>query len=352
MEKLEKILKKISASNVDSFYSAAEPNIRYITNFSGEEGSILATSDEIILIVDSRFTEQAKEEVFKGVKVLEYSGKLAEFIQNLVNERKIHWLGVEQERISYNRFQSLENMASVNLVPLSNFIEEFRMLKDSLELDLIRKACEISSKSFNETLPLIKEGITEREIASELEYRFRKNGGEKPSFDSIVASGERGALPHGVASDKKINAHEPIVFDFGVFYKGYASDTTRVVCIGEPSSEFKTYYDSVQESQKIGREFAKQGVKASDLDKNVRDYLKEKNLSFGHGLGHGVGLEIHELPFVNSSSPFTLEEGMVITIEPGVYFPNKFGMRLEDTVIVKKDGIEQLIDLPHDIIVL
>jgi len=249
-------------------------------------------------------------------------------------------------------FQALSNIPSINIVPLSEFIEDFRMLKDDSELTLIRNACNISTKSFKEILPLIKEGITEKEIACELEFRFRKNGGDKPSFDTIVASGERGALPHGVASDKKIKAHEPIVFDFGVFYDGYASDTTRTVCIGEPSDEFKNYYKAVFESQEIGREFAKKGIKASDLDKKVRDYLKGKELTFGHGLGHGVGLEIHELPYVNASSAFTLEENMVITIEPGLYFANKFGMRLEDTVIVKNEGIEQLIDLTHDIIIL
>ncbi|MGB9695310.1 MAG: M24 family metallopeptidase [Caldisericaceae bacterium] len=352
MERFEKLGKKILENNIDAFFSASESNIRYITNFSGEEGYMLAFPDEITLIVDSRFTEQAKGEVFNNVKVVEYSGSLSDLIGSLLKQKKVHWLGVEKERISYNRFESLEAIPSVNIVPLSNFVEEFRMIKDSNELDFIRKACEISSKSFSEILPLIKEGVTEREIASELEYRFRKNGGEKPSFDTIVASGPRGALPHGVASDKPIKAHEPIVVDFGVFSKGYASDTTRMISIGEPSPEFKTCYEAVKESQKLGRDFARAGVKASDVDKKVRDYLKEKNLSFGHGLGHGVGLEIHELPFVNSSSPFTLEEGMVITIEPGLYFPDKFGMRLEDTVIVRQDGVEQLINLPHEVIIV
>ncbi len=351
MERREKFFEKISKNNIDGLFVSCISNIRYLTNFSGEEGYLLSTQNELLLIVDSRFIEQAKKETFTGVDVLEYSGKINDFIENLIKERHIHWLGIEKERISFNIYSNIENFGSIKLVPLSDFVETIRMVKDYDEIKNISSACKISSKSFNEALQFIKEGVTERDVVAELEYRFKKNGGEKPSFDTIVASGERGAFPHGVASDKKIEAHEPIVIDFGVFYMGYASDTTRTVCIGEPPEEFKNYYRAVQEAQNIGQYFAKAGLKASELDKKVREYLKEKGLSFGHGLGHGVGLEIHEPPYINANSTYTLEENMAITIEPGLYFPDRFGMRLEDTLIVKNDGTDQLIDLTHELII-
>ena len=352
MNRSEELFEKISKSNIDALFVTGIPNIRYITNFSGEEGFLLVTQNELLLIVDSRFTEQAKGEIFDGVNVIEYKDKIGDFVEDLLKERKIHWLGVEKERINLDMFSTISNIPTVKPVPLSNFVESIRMVKDESELANITSACEISIRSFNETLPLIKEGVTERRIAAELEFRFRKNGSEKPAFVTILASGERGALPHGIATNKKIKAHEPIVIDFGASYNGYDSDITRIVSIGEPSEEFKNYYKSLQEAQQIGREFVKAGLKVSDLDKKVRDYLSEKGLGFGHSLGHGVGLEIHELPYINATSTFTLEENMVITIEPGLYFPGKFGMRIEDTVIVKKDGIVQLNSLPHNIIIL
>lgn len=353
-ERKDKILKAVENNNIDGIFITGIPNIRYITNFSGEDGFLLATKRYLILIVDPRFTLQAEKESFKETKVIEYKGKIASFLRDILLTNKIHWLGVEKERISYGMFKELEDIPFIKLVPTMDFVEKARMIKSEEEIKKIRKAFEISSKSFLETLKLIKEGVTEQEIASELEYRFRKNGGDKPSFDTIVASGKRGALPHGVASNKKIKAHEPIVFDFGTFYQGYASDTTRVVCIGEPNNEVKEMYKVVRDAQKLGVESAREGIKALELDKIVRDYIKEKKLGdhFTHGLGHGVGLEIHELPFINGNSDLILQENMVITIEPGIYIKDKFGLRLEDTIIVRKNKPVNLVELPHEIMVI
>jgi len=354
MDKIKKFFEVVESNNVDAFFVTAVPNIRYLTNFTGEDAFLIAVNEKLFLIVDSRFTTQAKSEVYKEVEVLEYSGSITEFIKNILLKYRVHWLGIERNRLNLDLYLSLKELQFINLVPLTNVIELLRIVKDEEETATVRKACEISSKSFLETLPFIKEGITEKDIAAELEYRFRKNGADKLSFDTIVAAGERGALPHGTPSDRKIRAHELIVMDFGVFYNGYASDTTRTVCIGEPDEESLKVYNIVEEAQKLGRETVKEGIYCKDLDVKVRNFIKEKGYGeyFIHGLGHGVGLEIHELPFVNGRSPFELKENMVITVEPGIYLPNKFGVRIEDTILVKKDKGEVLTNLPHDLIKL
>lgn len=350
----EKLFEEIKKNNIDALFVTGVPNIRYLTNFSGEDGFLLATSDEITLFVDSRFTLQAEKEAYEKVKIIEYKGKISKKLKEILIEKKIHWLGIEKERITYDLFCHLNEISFLKLVSISDLVEGLRIKKDESELSRISKACEIASNAFNETLKLLKEGVSENDIAAELEYQFRKHGGDKPSFDTIVASGERGALPHGVASHKKIAVHEPIVFDFGTFYEGYASDITRVVSIGEPDNEIKKTYKVVYDAQQLGVESAKENVKAVDLDKKIRDFITERGLGefFTHGLGHGVGLEIHEAPWVNGNSEFTLEENMVVTIEPGVYFKDKFGLRLEDTIIVKKEAALSLINLPHEIIIL
>jgi Xaa-Pro aminopeptidase len=354
VKRIENFFSKIESNNIDAFFVTATPNIRYLTGFTGEDAFLLAVNKRLLLIVDSRFTTQAQNEVYDNVEVLEYQGNIVEFVKNLLLKYKIHWLGVEKNRLSANIYLLLSNIPFVKVVPLENMIELLRIKKENEEVDTIRKACAISSKSFTETLTFIKEGITEKDIAAELEYRFRKNGADKLSFDTIVAAGERGALPHGTPSERKIKAHELIVMDFGVFFNGYASDTTRTVCIGEPDEESLKVYNIVKNAQKLGREMVKKGVYCKDLDGSVRDYITKQGYGeyFIHGLGHGVGLEIHELPFVNSRSPFELDENMIITVEPGIYLPNKFGVRIEDTILVKKNSGEVLTDLPHDLIVL
>ena len=354
MDRLKRFFKIITNNNMDALLVTSIPNIRYISNFTGEEGFLLGLNGEAYLIVDSRFTDQAKSEAAKNINVIEYKGKFPPFLQQMLASKKVHWLGIEKVRINYSLYSSLESIPFLKIVPTNDLVEEMRIIKDKEEIETMKKAFKASTKSFNDTLPFIKEGISEEDIAAELEYRFRKNGGEKSSFDTIVASGKRGAFPHGVASDKKIKANEPIVIDFGLFYHGYATDTTRTIILGKPKNKFKKIYGIVKDAQALGRESVKSGVKASNVDKIVRDFIKEKGFGnyFTHGLGHGVGLEIHENPFVNEGSTFTLEENMVITIEPGIYLQGKFGTRIEDTTLVEKEGCFNLTDITHDLIIL
>lgn len=350
---MQKLFEKISNANVDALFVSKIENVRYITHFTGEAGFVIVVPPKIYLIVDSRFTEQAHKEATPDVEVIEWKD-LKDTLKTILLKHKVHFLGVEEQDINLHTYNMLSSLGFLFIVPTYDFVEELRMIKEEWELEKIRTACSISTRAFLETLKFLKEGISELDIAAELEYRFKKLGGEKPSFETIVASSERGSLPHGVASKKLIKAHEPIVFDFGVFFEGYASDTTRVVSIGDVSNEVKEIYAILKEAQELGRAEAKVGVNASNLDKVVRDFLQSKGYGsyFTHGLGHGVGLEIHELPYVNARSNYTLSENMVVTIEPGVYFEGKFGLRLEDTVVIKEGTVENLIELPHEIIVV
>ncbi len=353
-KRAESLFEEIRNNNVDAFFVTATPNIRYLTGFTGEDAFLLAASGKIFLIVDSRFTAQAQNEVFEGVDVVEYKPPILNFLKDLLLKHRVHWLGIEKNRLSAELFIELSEIGFLNLVPVSGLIEKMRMVKSPEEIEIIKKACEISSRSFKETLPFIKEGITEKDIAAELEYRFRKNGADKTSFDTIVAAGERGALPHGMPSERKIKSHELIVMDFGVFYNGYASDTTRTVSVGEPNKESSEVYEIVRSAQELGRNLVKEGLVCKELDGSVRKYISDKGYGkyFIHGLGHGVGLEIHELPFVNSRSGISLKPGMIITVEPGIYLPGKFGVRIEDTILVKENSGEVLTKLPHEPIIL
>ncbi len=212
----------------------------------------------------------------------------------------------------------------------------------------------IAEQAFENVLPLIKVGVSEKDIAIELEYQMAKLGSERPAFDTIVASGERGALPHGKASNKKLMGNEFIVFDFGAVYNGYHSDITRTVYFGNPTEEEILVYNIVLEAQKKAEEIIEEGLQCNFVDKVARDIIQENGFGnyFGHGLGHGVGLEIHELPRLSPKSDMVLKKGMVVTIEPGIYIPGKFGVRIEDMVVVDKSGSKILNKLTNDLIII
>ena len=231
------------------------------------------------------------------------------------------------------------------MCPLGDSLVKQRLVKKEKEIENIKKAIEISDIAFSETLKIVKVGISEKEIAAHLEYVQRKLGADNRSFDTIVASGYRSALPHGVASDKKVGMNELVTTDFGAYYNGYVSDMTRTFFVGnEISDKQKEIYDIVLEANKMAIKQVKAGMRCSDLDKVARDFIASKGYgdNFGHGLGHGIGLEIHEAPTVSPLGDIILEENMLITIEPGIYLDGFSGVRIEDDVIVKKDGCEVL----------
>lgn len=326
-------------STIDAFFTLLPQNIRFISNFSGSSGAIFLTPEKSYFLTDARYVEQAAREV-KGFEIIE-TKKVAGELVKLVNSLSPRTVGFEGDHISfsqYSEFQRAFNNSS--LLSTAHFIEDFREVKSLEEISCIKKAVAISALAFKKIVPMVKIGVTEKEIATQLEYEMSRNGSERVAFDTIVASGERGALPHGIASSKKIQAGEMVTIDFGATYKGYHSDCTRTLFVGEVDSKQKDIYNVVYSAQKKAIETVKAGVTAHEIDLKARAYIKKSGFgeNFGHGTGHGVGLEIHEGPVIREGQETTLKKGMVITVEPGIYIPESGGVRIEDMLLVEEEG--------------
>ena len=353
---IEKIQEKLIKENIDAIWISNIVNIRYITGFTGSTADLLVLKEGGYILVDSRYWEQVNQEVTEVKPILvDGDNNLFTFLKELESKNSLKRLGFEASNVVYNTWAKLRELfQNVELVPLNNWVEELRMVKTEDEIEKIKKALMIAEQAFENILPLIKVGVSEKDIAIELEYQMAKLGSERPAFDTIVASGERGALPHGKASNKKLIGNEFIVFDFGAVYNGYHSDITRTVYFGNPSEEEILVYNIVLEAQKKAEEIIEEGLQCNFVDKVARDIIQENGFGnyFGHGLGHGVGLEIHELPRLSPKSDMVLKKGMVVTIEPGIYIPGKFGVRIEDMVVVDKSGSKILNKLTNDLIII
>jgi len=353
---IEKIQEKLIKENIDAVWISNIVNIRYLTGFTGSTADLLVLREGGYILVDSRYWEQVNQEV-KGIKpvLVDGNNNLFTFLKELEGKNSLKRLGFEASNVVYSTWAKLRELfQDVELVPLNNWVEELRIVKTEDEIEKIKKALMIAEQAFENVLPLIKVGVSEKDIAIELEYQMAKLGSERPAFDTIVASGERGALPHGKASNKKLMGNEFIVFDFGAVYNGYHSDITRTVYFGNPTEEEILVYNIVLEAQKKAEEIIEEGLQCNFVDKVARDIIQENGFGnyFGHGLGHGVGLEIHELPRLSPKSDMVLKKGMVVTIEPGIYIPGKFGVRIEDMVVVDKSGSKILNKLTNDLIII
>jgi Xaa-Pro aminopeptidase len=344
------ILEKLKVQNLDAFLVTKGENLRFLTNFSGMEGfAVINANGSCYLITDSRYTYQAGMEVFE-TKVLEYqSGNLFDKISEALSNAKRVGIESSMNVSFYNKIKSKLN--NTEFVDCTNFFEELRMVKSQNEQDLIEASSKLACEAYLKTLEHVKDGITETELSAILEYEMKKRGATKASFDLIVASGYRSAMPHGLASEKKLEMGDIITFDFGSFYKGYASDCTRTISLGRPKDS-KAYeiYKIVLDAQLSALSKIKEGVIAKEVDLEARNLITKAGYgdNFGHSTGHGVGLEIHELPHISIESETILKEGMVITVEPGIYLNNKFGIRIEDLVIVTRNGCKNLTNLEKD----
>ncbi|MFZ2412803.1 MAG: Xaa-Pro peptidase family protein [Candidatus Cryosericum sp.] len=343
---------RMASANVDSFFTLAAPSMRYLTGFTGEEGYLLALQDGMHLVVDGRFTTQAQEEC-PWVDIIEYTGHFSRSIADLLVAGHAHWLGFEKERVSFVQAEQMRAaFPSVTMVPTEGVVEGMRIVKDERELDMMRGAGRVADKAFKAMISQLRAGMTENDAAALLEYEMRKAGAQGTSFSTIVGSGARGALPHGIASGKVIKNGEVIVIDFGVNYQGYMSDCTRTVSLGEQPAEVLDVFGKLRAAQRLGLDCIKAGVSSRSVDTAVRGNLAESGLAqyFTHGLGHGVGLEIHEAPRLSQGTDTVLEPGQVVTCEPGVYLPGQYGMRIEDSVIVTATGFESLTELPKELV--
>ena len=321
-------------------------NVRYLTGYTGSNGMLLlSASGEAHFFTDPRYGIQAAAEVNCRMKVS--TGPLLPDVVALVARKKIRRLGFEKSRLGYEQYEFLKSRAPVRctLQPLAGLVEAQRMVKSGLEIALIRRSVEVNSKAFEQALRVIRPGRTrEADLAREIDYRMRKLGAERAAFDTIVASGERTALPHAQPTQRIVAENELLLIDMGATLEGYASDMTRVLFLGRPNNRIKRIYNAVLEAQQAAVAALRPGVTAAQVDRAARKVLKGEKLdhAFVHSTGHGLGLEIHEPPRLGKKEKTRLQEGMAITIEPGVYLSGYGGVRIEDTVVVTKTGCDIL----------
>ncbi len=319
-------------------------SIRWACGFTGSNALLLVTPGEAHFFTDARYTTQSREEV-EGVTVHIAPGPLVDCLHDTGCMPPDGEIILQAEHVPMSQYAQLINQfGDRDWLPTSQLLSEHIAVKSPTEIGHIRKAQEITDAVFEEILPILKPGKTEYEIAAEITYRHLVRGASAMSFDPIVASGPNGALPHARPSDRKLQQGDLVVLDFGCFFNGYASDMTRTVAIGTPSEEARKAYDVVKTAQQKALDAANSLMTTKSLDAVARDIIEEAGYGpyFTHSLGHGVGLDIHEWPRVSWQVEDQLAESMVVTIEPGVYLPGKFGIRIEDMIVLRPDGCEVL----------
>lgn len=343
MEKLTKIRRKMEENQLDAILITSPINRRYITGFTGTAGVAVVTESEALFITDFRYIEQATEQA-KDFTIIQHEQKMIQELHHQLEKLPVQRVGFEKDYTTFSEYEQYQNTFSKELVPVSGILEELRLIKSEAELSTLRQAAKIVDDAFTHIQSYLKPGVKEIEIANELEFFMRRQGATSSSFDTIVASGYRGALPHGVASDKEIQNGELVTMDYGALFQGYCSDTTRTVAIGDISDELGKIYDTVLAAQLKGVEAVKPGITGKEADTKVRDYINSKGYGeyFGHSTGHGLGMEVHEQPTLSKRSETVLKPGTVVTVEPGIYIPGLGGCRIEDDLHVTEDGNERL----------
>lgn len=353
MLRVEKLRKKMQEENLDSFLITSPYNLRYLTNFTGTTGLAVITLEKAFFITDFRYTEQAAAQA-QGFEIIKNVGPIFEEVADLVQKEGLRELGFEETTVSFLEYSVLEEIIDAQLIPISGMIEELREIKDEEEIAIIEKACSIADLAYDHILKMIQPGMTEIEVANQLDFYMRSLGASGVSFETIVASGLRSAMPHGVASEKIIEQGDLITIDFGCYYEGYVSDMTRTFAIGDPGEQLKEIYQIVLEAQLAVLEVAKSGVTGKQLDAVARDYITKHGYgeAFGHSTGHGIGLEIHEGPNVSVRAEKQFVPGNIITDEPGIYLPGIGGVRIEDDLLITSDGNRVLTHSPKELIIL
>ena len=351
------VLRKIlSGKNLDTFMILVEENRRYLSGFTGEDtafdesaGALFITNTRLILATDSRYELQARQEA-PNYELICYKKGLVNELSNILNTLKTKKLGFESKRLShmqYNKItgQLLSDGLQVQLIETKDIVESLRIKKEEEEIEDIKKALFIAESAFRNFIANnIMPGMTEKEAAWKIEKGMRETGADSISFPVIVASGQNSALPHAIPGNRKINKGEPILFDWGARINGYCSDISRTVVIGKPDETFLKVYETVLNAQSMAIDAIRPGISSRAVDKIARDYIEKMGFQgkFGHGLGHGTGLAIHEYPGLNPIKDTKLDKGMVFTIEPGIYIPGWGGVRLENMVVVRENRAEVL----------
>lgn len=343
MSRIEGIRAALGELGADVYYITHIPNIRYLTGFSGSSAFVVISKHKKYFISDFRYEKQSAEQV----KEFEISISYQTFdeLKKIFESERVRSAAFESTHLTVSQLEKLnETFPEVKFIPAGEKIENLTMCKTPDEIHKIGKAVEITDRTFEKLLGIIKPGLSEKEVSAEITYWHKKFGADKDAFDPIVASGWRSSLPHGIASDKIIESGDMVTLDFGCVYSGFCSDMTRSIAVGKPSDELNKIYQIVLDSQNKAIESARSGVSTKVLDNVSRDYIKSKGYGdkFGHGLGHGLGIEVHELPSVSQRMDLNLPENVVVTIEPGIYVEGIGGVRIEDDVVIRNGSCEVL----------
>lgn len=342
MEQVARIRERMQAEGVDVLLVSNPVNRRYLTGFTGSAGLVWISRDSQAILTDFRYFEQVQAQCpdWELVRINTYTDSL----QTLIDEQEIQTIAFEKDHVTVQQLQEWQDKLSAKFVDISGWVQEMRMIKTSEEIEYTRRAAQIADESFAELLPSIRSGVTERDLAIELEFLMRKAGASNTSFDSIVASGPRSALPHARPGERILSHGDFVVFDFGCIVNGYCSDMTRTIVVGEPEEKHLVIYDVVLKAQLQSLAAVGPGKTGVEIDSIARDIITDAGYGdyFGHGLGHSVGLEVHENPRLSKTDNTALQPGMIVTIEPGVYLPDFGGVRIEDLVVVTEDGHEVL----------
>jgi len=339
--RIARLLPRLEKAGLDAILVSDTSNRRYLSGFNGSAGYLLVTAKASLLLVDFRYTEQAKLQA-PGWEVLQIKGAPQNFLPELLAGQGVKALGLEATHVSLAAYTLLQSALKdgPRLVPTEGLVEGLRLVKEPGELALLERAAGISDRAVENVIPLLRPGTGEDELAWEIEKSMRENGSEPLPFEPIVASGPQSSMPHARATTRKLRENEPVVIDIGARVQGYGSDLTRTFTVGEADAQFRRVYSVVLEAQETALSGIRPGMKGEEADRLAREVIEKAGFgeSFGHGLGHGVGLGPHEGPRLGTNSPDVLEEGMAFTVEPGIYIPGWGGVRIEDMVVLERDG--------------
>ncbi len=351
----DKLWKKVSEF-ADAAIIFSEENRRYFTEFPSSDGALLVYDGKALFFTDSRYTEAAAKAI--GEEFVVDSTNLYEKFTKIFEENGVKTVAIENHRLTLAEFDELKDkLHAVEFVTtnaLQNAIEEIRIVKTDAEIEKIKAAQKIAEAAFDHILTFIKEGMTEKEISLELDFYMLSHGADALSFETIAVAGKNSSMPHGVPGEYRVRKGDFITMDYGAVVDGYHSDMTRTVCLGEPSDKMREVYNTVLEAQLKGLEVLCDGISGVDADKAAREVIEKAGYgkNFGHGLGHGVGVGIHESPRLSPKAPHTLKSGHVVTVEPGIYLPDEFGVRIEDMAVITENGHINLTNCPKELIIL
>jgi Xaa-Pro aminopeptidase len=351
--RLTKLRQSLAEQELDALLISQPENRRYLTGFTGSAGLLLVTASRAVLATDFRYYEQVGREA-PDWELARITDNFQKLLPDLLASAGVRRLGFESQHVTVDQLATWTQATSgIEWVPLKDTVESVRMFKDEAEIEAMRRSVALTDAALADALEVMRPGMTELQVAWLIESYMRTHGASKVAFDLIVAAGPNGALPHAHPGDRTIQAGEPIVFDLGCVVDGYCSDLTRTVCLGDPSDKYLAVFEIVLQAQRAAEAAIRPGVTGVQADAVARDLIAAAGYGdqFGHGLGHGVGLAVHEKPGAGRLSTDTLQAGMSLTVEPGIYLPGEFGVRIEDLVIIREGGVEVLSGAPKQAVV-